>query len=162
MARQFQPPSGHLLPDDVPRQLVDARIVEAEPAEHGQHHAGDAGLAALITAGVEVDAGVVPEAGIEEDLAGADRLWVTGRQAQAAQEHEGIGGGGPFRNVDSGWRRHRRAASCGLDLTSLQMLAARARNPNMEMWNILWRRIHSGDDTGSLGLEPPEGDRSGG
>ena len=83
------------------RQLVQAGIIEAEPREHGQHHAGGASLAAVVPAGIEVDAAIAPEAGIEKDAAAADGLPVARRQTQAAQEHQRVSSGGPLRVVDA-------------------------------------------------------------
>ncbi len=81
---------GHLLPQQVLRQGLQARVGVAEVRQDGEHHAGDAGLAVL-ERGEPVDAAVMIQAAREQQLAAPQRLGIPSRQTQEAQCEQGVG-----------------------------------------------------------------------
>ena len=89
---------GHLLAQQVLDDAMHAVVRQAEVAQEGQNHAGDARLAVFERL-EEVDAAVAVEAGVQQQLAAPPRLGIVMRQAQMPQQEQGVGGGGPLRRV---------------------------------------------------------------
>src|SRR5437870_5594359 len=75
---------GHLPPQQVINKCLETVVVAGEVAEDGEHHPGDAGLAAAAPS--VVDAAVALEPAVEEEPAGRLRLPVVGGQPEVAEQ----------------------------------------------------------------------------
>ena len=94
---------GHLLPQQVVDKRFEPLVVMLEVAEDGEHHAGDARLAAAPPS--VVDAAIALQSAVQQQWARPARLRVGRGQTKVAEQQHRVGRGRPLRGVQSAVRR---------------------------------------------------------
>jgi len=90
----------HLPGKQVLRHAINAKVVEAEPADYRQHHRGNAGFAVTVDARVEIDAPIGTAATIQQLAAALERLRMAAHQPKTAQNEQRVSSRSPLGGVD--------------------------------------------------------------